>query len=1518
MPPRAWAKHFVRQMGGPSVASPKTDQGGTLDDFIRSLASLPVEGVDEPPSKRRRLTPEFGGRDALSSQDGQFQKFDTVIVKQSSFSLTFPKSKMTDLAHSIRRERVPFTVSIRPSATEQYHIQIFDSVDRNRRLILDRILSGEDVPLEDIEIAMEAAAHAASRQNPQGPGRLWTEVSCEVGHSCEADYLQMSFSVKWNTTPSLEYIPIRQTGRPALQHVLERYFPDSAEKPTRNPKWSPQDFYASIHIPNRQDVQAEAIAPQLDTELYPFQKRTVRWLMNREGVDLDEKGRLIDLGECHEKRTNMPYSFHHAKDAAGHDLYISHLFNLITKNVDPFRSVERLRGGILAEEMGLGKSVEVISLISLHKLQKKDSKLVVDPLTKEESRQIAATLIVTPPTILHQWIGELNRHAPSLKVMHYEGINAYRSNMDASQLSNEFASCDVVLTTYNVLASEIHYTLPPPNRVLRNKAKYARPKSPLTMNQWWRVCLDEAQMVESGVSNAAKVAKLIPRVNAWGVSGTPVKKDVADLLGLLNFLRLEPYATLRHLWTLLVTSHRASFKAIFGQLALRHTKKDVRDELRLPGQQRFVITIPFTPIEEQYYQSLFQQMCEDCGLNLQGGPLDDDWNPEESGVIERMRSWLVRLRQSALHPEIGGRNRRALGTKDGPLRTVDEVLEAMLDQSDISIRADQRNLLLSRLKRGQMLENGPRVREALEIWSDVLNEASAMVLENRSQLQREIDSTRSEEVRENGDVNKDVDFSDAVDDEGIESGVPFGQEASTRIGTLRNRLRGAIEIEHMAVFYRANAFFQIKSNAEMTEPDSPEFASLEKLEIEGYELAKKLRQEILKEIFKKANRLMRQVAKKASSQAFIEIPEFSHGHPKGGIESRRPVEQFLELGAALDLQANQLDEWREQTIQFLLRPLVDEDDGVEITGEEYEESTKTQDEVMVYISALRAVVEDRHDALSGQDNILVKSEVKTALRMAKDGEGAFPEKVLELYKTRQQIKPTPDMSSLRGIVSELRAIATTLKAEADSGSSRAKHELSILEHERSKIQKQLQDQNKAVIGLRQEIDLFTGLMNTRLEYYRQLQQVSDTVALLEEDQPQKSYESMLADEQKLGNKIATAVAKRRYLLHLRDEAEQSKEQRMCIICQETFELGSLTVCGHQFCKDCILLWRQEHQNCPVCKRRLRSHDLYDITYKPQELKVAEENIEMPSESSRGVNRSAIYSDISNSTLAQIKNVELEGPSFTTKIDTLARHLIWLRESDPGSKSIIFSQFKEFLDILSRALTAFRIGHTSIDKAGGIERFKRDPAIECFLLHAKSQSSGLNLVNASHVFLCEPLLNTALELQAIARVDRIGQHQQTSVYLYLIDGTVEESIYAMSVRRRFEHMAGGQTLEQPCKGEGNGKSKDKGKAIDLPQPPDDQQLLDSSIEAANSLELQQAPLANLLTKGKLGGEVVDQSDLWECLFGNAQNREARRVAGARRRVTAEVRGDKEREVRRFLGAHAAESRVNDEDADAMGE
>lgn len=59
--------------------------------------------------------------------------------------------------------------------------------------------------------------------------------------------------------------------------------------------------------------------------------------------------------------------------------------------------------------------------------------------------------------------------------------------LTAADLVKTFAKHDVVLTTYPILSSEIHYARPGPDRNMRGEKKYAAKKSPLVEVFWWRV-----------------------------------------------------------------------------------------------------------------------------------------------------------------------------------------------------------------------------------------------------------------------------------------------------------------------------------------------------------------------------------------------------------------------------------------------------------------------------------------------------------------------------------------------------------------------------------------------------------------------------------------------------------------------------------------------------------------------------------------------------------------------------------------------------------------------------------------------------------------------------------------------------------------------------------------------------------------------------------------------------------------------------------------------------------------------
>ncbi|EDO03597.1 hypothetical protein SS1G_06078 [Sclerotinia sclerotiorum 1980 UF-70] len=1115
-----------------------------------------------------------------------------------------------------------------------------------------------------------------------------------------------------------ESIQLKKTD--ALLKVLNTYFPDP-NRENLDPL-SAQDFYQSAHSSDPDDeIPASIETPRLKSTLYPFQKRAVQWLLRREGVEWSRATANVREAQF-EVAGQLPVSFIAATDLKGRSFYVSHLYGIVTFNPAPFFAMEReIKGGILAEEMGL-----------------------------------------------EQWISEIKTHAPHLKVTYYEGIKSRTLHHEA--IMDDFATSDIVITTYAILASEIHFTSLNPGRTLRRESKYRRPKSPLIQFSWWRVCLDEAQMIESSVSNAAIVARMIPRINAWVITGTPVRKNIKDLLGLLIFLRYEPIVSL---WPSFVSS-KQDFHKLFGSISLRHSKQSVRKELKLPKQRRFVITMPFNAIEEAYYQELFSQMCEESALTPEGKPLMYGWDPKD--YAEVMRRWLVRLRQVTLHAEGGGRKKRTIrqngsGDDSEPvIQAASKVLEVMFSQTDVAIRTNHRSLLLSRLKRGQLYEDSPRVQEALKIWEAVILESSVGLGEARDELIGEISSEKAKRaVHLEKGSNAPSQSAERINEEEVEG--QDGLDPASPLGLSRAQLRAALELHHMAVFFRANAHFQIKTNEEMTKPDSPEFKNLDILERQGYEEAKDLRREILQDAFNKANSMMITIRNDTESRTPLQLPKYVANTLSRGTESRRIMEDLERLGIHLDNQAHQINEWRDHLRRILLSTLVDnDDDEVAISGDEYENSTKVQEEVVVYVQALRTMIADRQASLSGIRNYLTDEEAKNALREAKRGEGPYPERLLELFNVRDRF--VHERNSVRGTLSALRTLVSKLKA------NNAQNELSIVESQLKMTHKQLMDQTKVAEALEKEVGLFTKCMNFRVEYYKQLQAISNQVA-----------------------------------------------------------------------------------PCPVCKKKLIHADLHEITYKPQEptLTTETEEVREPlkerSLNSNTPQKSAIYSDFSRATLSAIKNVELPGNnSFGTKIDTLARHILYLRESDPGSKSIVFSQFAEFLPILARAFRVFRIGHASIDKPNGIEIFKNDPNIEVFLLHSRAHSAGLTLVNASHVFICEPLLNTALEIQAVARVDRIGQLVDTNVYLHIIGNTVEQSIYELSVKRRLEHL-------------GHAAKSKKGKEREL----SDEELVAHGLEEADSKEMQESILANLIAKGK-SGEVVSENDLWTCLFGGRTKRD----------------------------------------------
>ena len=346
-----------------------------------------------------------------------------------------------------------------------------------------------------------------------------------------------------------------------------------------------QDFFENFTVPQMPEApQPKGLVPKL----LPFQRRALNWMLRRESP-IPPTGIPAAGAGSHPLWERITLS-------SGDHMLINRIAGAMTTEVATLEQ-EDVLGGILAEEMGLGKTVEIIALVCAHPW----TSSATPPATGEELSLLPCktTLIVSPASIVFQWVSELEQHAPDLKVCVYEGIKV------KDVTPEELSAFDVVLTTYEVLRKEVHYAQDEEStRQLRAPRKYHLPKSPLAKLQFWRVCLDEAQMVESTTANAAEMAQKLRAVNRWAVTGTPIGRNgIEDLYGLLLFLDKQPWSD--HFWwrhlTELPDREELLLKLLQG-LLWRSRKRDVLEEIRLPPQEEETIFLNFSPIESANYK----------------------------------------------------------------------------------------------------------------------------------------------------------------------------------------------------------------------------------------------------------------------------------------------------------------------------------------------------------------------------------------------------------------------------------------------------------------------------------------------------------------------------------------------------------------------------------------------------------------------------------------------------------------------------------------------------------------------------------------------------------------------------------------------------------------------------------------------------------------------------------------------------------------------------------------------------
>ncbi|XP_020527312.1 putative SWI/SNF-related matrix-associated actin-dependent regulator of chromatin subfamily A member 3-like 2 isoform X1 [Amborella trichopoda] len=394
----------------------------------------------------------------------------------------------------------------------------------------------------------------------------------------------------------------------------------------------------------------------LQCELRPYQKQALHWMVQLEkGRCLDEAGTA--LHPC--------WDAYHLADPRDLVVYINAFSGDATTEFPS--ALQMSRGGILADAMGLGKTIMTIALllshsdkggsgsgpVSQHSSYTGEVSSIIDhsPDMSEDpiissgfsklvklgkiSHVSGGNLIVCPMTLLGQWKAEIEAHVEPGSLSLYVHYGQSRPK-DAKVLTQY----DVVLTTYGVLASEF-------------QAENAEDNGGLYSVRWFRVVLDEAHTIKSTKSQTSMAAAALTADRRWCLTGTPIQNNLEDIYSLLRFLRVEPWSNWG-LWHKLIQKPFEEgderglkiVQTILRPIMLRRTKsstdKEGRPMLVLPPADVEVIYCELTEAEKDFYEALFKR-----------SKVKFDQFVEQGRVLHNYASileLLLRLRQCCDHP----------------------------------------------------------------------------------------------------------------------------------------------------------------------------------------------------------------------------------------------------------------------------------------------------------------------------------------------------------------------------------------------------------------------------------------------------------------------------------------------------------------------------------------------------------------------------------------------------------------------------------------------------------------------------------------------------------------------------------------------------------------------------------------------------------------------------------------------------------------------------------------------------
>ncbi|KAF3554843.1 hypothetical protein F2Q69_00017781 [Brassica cretica] len=1189
-------------------------------------------------------------------------------------------------------------------------------------------------------------------------------------------------------------------------------------------------FYEAIK-PSKTDAMLEDDITDLLPELRPYQRRAAYWMVQR------ERGDPITLGGEEEFISPLSISIGFLDSAA------KMFFNPFSGNISlaPEYCSPRIPGGILADEMGLGKTVELLACIFSNRKPNEEETSVVtngSPVTDDlktglkrvkrervectcgavsKSRKYkgvwvqcdmcdawqhadcvryspkwtrkkaicqdvdekayavevvvkqgeyvcqmcsellqvtaspistGATLIVCPSPILQQWHSEITRHTRlgSLVTCIYEGVRNASHSKEPTVDITDLLNADIVLTTYDVLRDDLTHDgdrHDGDRHCLRFQKKYPVIPTPLTRIFWWRICLDEAQMVERNTAAATEMALRLYTKHRWCITGTPIQRKLDDLHGLLRFLKANPFDVSRW-WTEVIREpyERRDAKAmefthkLFKQLMWRSSKIHVADELQLPPQEECVSWLKFSAIEEHFYS----RQHETCGSyareviqTLKRDILKRGHSSSDNPLIThaetaKLLNSLLKLRQACCHPQVGNSGLRSL--QQTPM-TMEEILMVLVKKTQSEGEEALRVLIvalngiaaISMLKQ-EFSEAVSLYKEALNITEENAEDFRLDPLLNIHILHNlaEILPLVSESLRNIG-KQRSVWWLDALQ---------LAEENKDFTSELTRKIEEAIHVSSReSSRFRTIHGMKLHLQTCMDTLESSRKTVMDKL----LEINKTMKKPRVEDIECIGN--CKYCNKKDDGPTCIhcELDErfqeyearlFRLNKSRGGVMEHASAEEMVDL------------QKKKSARNHFFFGLSSRNNPSSVDNEE---PTKRNagDAVIVSKSAsetevVLGVIRDHCKSyLDSESKLAAKNHLKTL------------EFFIYLMKVmRKEYAHARDLA--RAQANLLRAydeikMATMRLQLRESEDDTAIYALSLDELDAASVQN-TNDKflaQSSLLSIKGKLRYLKGLIETK----QKQEESQDHSSSVEE-----TVKALDPVEQERENVI--------------------KREEACPICHETLRNQKMVFqCGHSTC--CFFSMTERgsvHETmrkwvmCPICRQHT---DVGNIAY--------------ADDRQNGYSSGQDHRENEAS-------LSVQG-SYGTKIEAVTRRILWIKSSDREAKVLVFSSWNDVLDVLEHAFSAN--GITFIRMKGGrksqtaISKFKgtEKESIQVLLLLVQHGANGLNLLEAQHVVLVEPLLNPATEAQAVGRVHRIGQDKPTLVHRFLVTGTVEDSIYKLN-------------------------------------------------------------------------------------------------------------------------------------------